>query len=119
MTMNWEGEQWKKVPGATEGKATFEGWAIVELMGHRKLAGRVSEATLAGGAFLRLDVPSTPPATQFYAPGAVYCITPTTEEIARGFCARNAPEPITRWELPQLPSSSRGDTEDAEVEEPL
>lgn len=36
----------------------FDSWAILELMGHRKLAGRVSEATLAGGAFVRIDVPS-------------------------------------------------------------
>lgn len=32
----------------SEGK--FEEWAIVELMGHRKFAGRVSEAPIGNGA---------------------------------------------------------------------
>jgi len=52
-------------------------------MGHRKLAGHVSEVTIAGSAMLRLDVPSEPPVTQFYGGSAIYCITPTTEELAR------------------------------------
>jgi hypothetical protein len=42
-------------------KETDEGggqefWAIVELMGHRRLAGYVREVQLAGAGFLRLDV---------------------------------------------------------------
>jgi hypothetical protein len=80
----------------------FEGWAILELMGHRKLAGKLSEATIGGGAFIRIDVPGDEGdvATQFYAPGAVYCITPTTEEIARGLAKGNRPTPVTRYELP-------------------
>lgn len=80
----------------------YEGWAIVELMGHRRLAGRVAEASIAGGAFLRLDVPGPDEgdtATQFYAPGAVYCITPTSEEIARKVAQGAQPAPVTRWEL--------------------
>jgi hypothetical protein len=39
-------------------------------------------------------------ATQFYSPAALYCLTPTTEEIARAVALRNQPEPVTRWELP-------------------
>jgi hypothetical protein len=88
-------------------EATFEGWAILELMGHRRLAGRVSEVELAGHGFLRLDVPEVdgrPGATQFYAPASVYALTPTTEEVARGL--RSRPEPVTVWDLqrPALPS---------------
>jgi hypothetical protein len=37
--------------------AEYEGWAIVELMGHRRLAGWVQEVELAGAPMLRLDVP--------------------------------------------------------------
>lgn len=105
-----------KSPAAIESEPkepSFEGWAVVELMGHRKITGRVSEATLAGGAFLRIDVPSSPPATQFYAPAAIYCITPTTEATARGYAQRNVPEPVTRWEMPQLAEKTR-ESEDAE-----
>jgi hypothetical protein len=93
----------------------FEGWAILELMGHRRLAGWIQEQQIAGAAFIRLDVPGDegPVATQFYAPAAVYCITPTTEEIARGLATRARPAPVTRWELPQAPSDVDVDALDA------
>jgi hypothetical protein len=89
----------------------FAEWAILELMGHRRLAGRVSEQEIAGQQFVRLDVyPDSAPlmstltvapvVTQFYGPGAVYCITPTTEAIARHVGAKSLPEPVARWELP-------------------
>jgi hypothetical protein len=88
----------------------FEGWAIVELMGHRKLGGHVTEQEIAGAAFLRLDVHAQdkPVATQFYSPGAVYCITPTTEEIARKLGERNTPQPVTRYEIEPARPVSRG-----------
>lgn len=84
--------------------APFEGWSILELMGHRRLAGYVSEQEVAGQGFLRLDVftivPGPAVATQFYSPSAVYCLTPTTEEIARAIGAKATPAPVSRWELP-------------------
>jgi hypothetical protein len=109
----------------------FEGWAILELMGHRKLAGHLSEQTIGGAAFLRIDVPKAPPnppldlravgdadeaaapwaVTQFYAPSAVYCITPTTEDLARKVAAGAQPTPVTRYELPAaIPSARRTDS---------
>jgi hypothetical protein len=99
----------------TNGEGGFEGWAILELMGHRRLGGRISEATIAGGAFIRIDIPHPNAigmfrASQFYSPSAVYAITPTTEEVA---CAigRRAPEPVSRWELPALPETSDDDAD--------
>jgi hypothetical protein len=82
---------------------TFEGWAIVELMGHRRLAGYVREVELAGAAMLRLDVPERgdePAATQFYSAGALYCLTPTTEDTARQVAVGARVAPVQRWELP-------------------
>lgn len=85
-------------------ETAFEGWAILELMGHRKLGGYVREQNVAGAGFIRIDVPLARgegnAATQFYAPGALYCLTPTTEDVARRFAAGCQPEPVTRWELP-------------------
>lgn len=87
----------------------FAGWVILELMGHRRLAGWLSEQEIAGEGFLRLDVPADTTtleslqerkATQFYRPAAVYCITPTTEETARRVAKLGQPEPVRRWELP-------------------
>jgi hypothetical protein len=104
----------------------FEGWAILEIMGHRKLGGYVRPATVAGAAMLRVDVPAEsmspeavangqhgagpwPPAgpwaaTQYYAPTALFCLTPVAADVAIRFAATCRPEPVTRWELPALPA---------------
>lgn len=89
----------------SESKNTFNEWAMVELFGHNKIVGKVSEATLAGGAFLRVDVPSFNGAaafTRFYGPSAIYSISPVTEDIARGLMEHYRNEPVSRFELPQL-----------------
>jgi hypothetical protein len=77
----------------------FEEWAILELMGHRLLAGKVSDAVIGGGVFLRVDIPSKNGlySTQFYSPQSVYCITPTTEEIARAIAEQCQPQPVYQW----------------------
>jgi len=88
----------------------LQGWFIVELMGHRRLAGWVTEQTIAGAGFLRIDVPgpgAEPLATQFFAPSSVYALTPTTEAMARRVAEASRVEPVKEWELPQrtgLPS---------------
>lgn len=70
----------------------FESWAIVEMLGHKKLAGFVSEQTIAGAALIRVDVPATPEDRRWQATAAytkligvasIYCMTPCTEEVAR------------------------------------
>lgn len=97
----------------------FEGWAIVELMGHRRLAGQISEQEVAGTAFLRLDVPAAAGdgVTQFYSTSAIYCITPTTEEIARKIGARSVPAPVSRFELEPLKPVDMGPLLTGEDEE--
>jgi len=67
---------------------------------------------------LRLDVydgdAPAPSATQFYGGGAVYCLTPTTEAIARAMGAQLRPEPVAVWELPS-PAPRAGDGDDEQV----
>lgn len=80
----------------------YEGWAIVELFGHVKLAGRVSEADQFGTKMLRLDVPAigdAPSFTTFKGGSALYAVTPCTEEVAVALLGRLRPEPIQRYEL--------------------
>ncbi len=96
---------------AETGNDKFAGWIILELMGHRRL----TEHEIAGRAFLRIDVPSEPPATQFYGAEAVYCITPTTEEIARAAAKLSSVAPIHRWELPP-PAAKPADTDYADAD---
>jgi hypothetical protein len=76
------------------------GWAVVELLGHRRLGANVSEVEVAGTKMLRLDIPTDPPVTQFVGGGAIYAITPTSEEIATGVARYNVRPPVNRWELP-------------------
>lgn len=86
----------------------FDEWALVELFGHQKIVGRVTETSMAGGAFLRVDVPALPPdgppCTRFFSPGAIYSINPVTEEVARGLLtqSRFRNEPVSRYDLPQI-----------------
>lgn len=105
----------------------YEGWTILELMGHRRLAGYVREQTIGGAAFIRIDVPGEGAdnvATQFYSPSAVYCMTPTTEDLARKVAQGSRPAPVTQWDLPQpskaLSASTRSedDEEDDRDERP-
>jgi hypothetical protein len=100
----------------------FAQWVILELMGHRRLAGYLTEQEIGGQAFLRLDVPAADgqghAATQFYSASAVYCITPTTEDLARRVAAGADPAPVKRWELP-APARDEDDVEDEdEVDQP-
>jgi hypothetical protein len=86
-------------------KTSFEEWALVELFGHQKIVGKVTEATLAGGAFLRVDVPAADENkafTRFYGPGAIYSINPIGEEEAAQLVRQYRHEPVNRWELPQI-----------------
>lgn len=86
-------------------KETFSEWCLVELFGHQKIVGKVSEATMAGGAFLRVDVPAfngSPAFTRFYSPGSIYSISPISEQMARDLMMSYRNEPVSRFELPQL-----------------
>lgn len=86
-----------------ESREPFAEWVILELMGHRRLAGHLTEVEVAGEGFLRLDVYSgdsvSPSVTQLYRPGAVYCITPTVEPLARSIAKQSSPAPVTPFEL--------------------
>lgn len=66
---------------------SIEGWAVVELLGHRTRAGRISEQEIAGTSFVRIDVPVEDKedefVTEYYGGGAIYSICPAAEEIIR------------------------------------
>ena len=84
----------------------FECWAIIELFGHTKLAGRVTEQVIAGAGFLRIDVPRGDSfVTKLQSPKSVYGMTPCTEEIARAVAKTlYGVEPIVPVGAPALPS---------------
>lgn len=96
-------------------QAKFDEWALVEIMGRQRIAGKVTEATLAGGAFLRVDVPDPETGatlyTRYYAPGSIYCISPISREAALALCKHIDAEPVKRWELPQQLADKVADSE--------
>jgi len=82
----------------------FAHWAIVEVMGHHTYAGFVTEQTLAGQAFVRVDVPEVEGLAAFsklLGAGSIYAITPVTEEIARWKAARVQQQPVHVYDLPE------------------
>jgi hypothetical protein len=62
-----------------------DSWAIVELMGHVSLAGRVTKPGEYGGLW-QIDVPDGETfRTEFFGSQSVYRIRMVSEEIARGY----------------------------------
>jgi hypothetical protein len=90
-----------------EKNSQFEEWAMLELFGHQRLAGLVTEVQLGGASFVRVDVPEDGKKkgwklTKMYNPSAIYSITPVTEETARMVAKGCTGEPITRWDVQEL-----------------
>lgn len=92
----------------SEQQQSFESWCIVELMGHQRMAGYVTEATIAGGAFVRVDVPEgegQAAYSRLLNPSAIYALNPCDEATARAAAQAFRPKPVQAWELPrQLPA---------------
>jgi hypothetical protein len=91
----------------TQQETKFESWALVELFGHQKIVGKVTEATIGGCSFVRVDVPKCgkePAYTKFYGNGAIYAMTPVSDEVGKALLERIRPDPISRFDLPELRS---------------
>lgn len=83
----------------------FDSWALVELMGHQRIAGRVTEAEIGGCKFVRVDVPETegrPAMTKYLGPSSIYAITPMSEETGRATASRIDPAPIQHYDARRL-----------------
>lgn len=80
---------------------TFDTWAILEQLGHRRTAGRVTEEQRFGAVMGRIDIPRPDGSfvTHYFGSASVYGLTPTTEANARAVAAHNQPEPVHPYEL--------------------
>lgn len=98
----------------------FEAWCIVELMGHQRMAGFVTERTIGGASFINVHVPAPGPAPgsedgrepvpghpsggydRMLSPSAIYAINPVDEQTARLAANVFRPAPIQPYEMRQL-----------------
>lgn len=82
----------------------FRQWCFLELMGHFKTAGIVTEVELFGTKLGRIDIPQKDDSfvTQYFGGQAVYRCTPTTEEIARVLALANQADPVHPWTMQHL-----------------
>lgn len=79
-----------------------EMWALVELFGHNRIAGKVTEAEIGGGSLIRVDVPAIKdrqPITKYYNVKAIYGITPVDEVTARRMAESIDAAPISSYSI--------------------
>jgi hypothetical protein len=111
----------------TDQTPTFDVFAIVELFGHARIAGRVCEQVIAGQGFLRVDVPLLPARgdmpeqpgfTRLFGPGAIYSITPVSEEIAIRAAQSMRVAPVNVYlAVPQLEGGVKWGQDDSDDED--
>ena len=83
----------------------FEIWALVELMGHNKIAGRVTEHKFGNQSMLRVDVPAVgnlPAFSKIIAVNAVYAINPLAEQDATEYAGKLKATPLDVWDMQNL-----------------
>lgn len=107
----------------TQTSETFDSWCVVEIMGHDRYAGRVTEQTIGGCAFVRIDVPESdgqPAFTKLFGQGAIFSLTPVSEEIARAAVKRFHSTPVSVYGLLPGPATvaAREYQEDLDCEDP-
>lgn len=84
-----------------EQKTPLNVWAIVELMGHQRIAGKCTERSVAGVNMLQIDVPETesrPAFSRLVGGGAIYAINPVDEETCRLHARRSCETPILSFD---------------------
>src|SRR5271165_7158036 len=76
---------------ASEPSAELKSWALVELFGHQRIVGFLSQQTFGTGVLFRVDVPDLLKEgkilrvgfTRYFGLSAIYSITPVSEEVVR------------------------------------
>lgn len=111
-------------------QSAFEGYAVIEMMGHRKEIGFVTTQAFGQAVLFRVDTPelpereyilqspeyaggrycpvgtkvqrpSSPARSCLVAPSALYAINPCSEQAAMAMVERNISRPLIILELPE------------------
>jgi len=89
-------------------------WAVVEVMGHARYAGRVSEYTQLGVPLVRVEVPAVGGEEAFdklLGPTAIFRVTPCSKEAATEAARQFRVTPLALVDLPPRQLSLCSDDE--------
>lgn len=78
-------------PEEPEPTKELKSWALVEIFGHQRIVGYLSQQTFGTGVLFRVDVPDLTSSgkvlregfTRYFGLSAIYSITPCSEEMVR------------------------------------
>lgn len=78
-------------PDKPEPNPELKSWALVELFGHQRIVGFLSQQSFGTGVLFRVDVPDLTSSgkvirdgfTRYFGLSAIYSITPISEEMVR------------------------------------
>ena len=74
------------------------------MFGHQTYAGFITEQSIGGASFVRVDVPAVSdqaPFTKLFGPTAIYSISPCSEELAHLVAKKTHSAPLSIY-LPEL-----------------
>jgi hypothetical protein len=103
------------------GNQVVSGYAIVELFGHMKIAGKISERTIAGEGFLQMDIEQADGSsfTRLIHPKSIYALNPVPREVALELASRWQYAPVKPYDVPKLQEAFRKEqAEDRRAEDP-
>lgn len=104
--------------------ASYEGWAILALMGHNERYGWVQEAEQYGSKMIRIDQPVTKDdagqdvmVSEFYGGPSIYSLRPCSEAIIRKHFESRWADPRPEQPLDYKPRQLATDVDDSDMDE--
>jgi hypothetical protein len=95
---------------------TLDIWAYVEIMGHSRCAGRISERKIGVQVMIQVDIPKPDEGfshTELYSPSSIFSIKPTTEQWCRSFIKARIDYEV----LPYIPNLKQLNRSEDTIEE--
>lgn len=80
----------------------FDAWALLEIMGHTKVAGKARTVPFGSTVMVHVDIPETttqPTFTKWYSMSSIFSITFVTQELAQMHAEAYKIHPITEYSV--------------------